>query len=166
MKESTLKLVSLEKNGIVSMDRHENVIGITASAFDLFHTGHVLMLEEAAGKCDWLICALHVNPSMENFTKSEPVQTVYERKIQLEACLHVDEIIIYETERDLKHILTDPRNAIDIRIIGEEYFDRDYTGKDLCISGDMEVHFNQRKHYYSSTELRNRVEARNTIDDL
>ena len=166
MKESSLELVSLEKSGIVSMDRHENVIGITASAFDLFHTGHILMLEEAAGKCDWLICALHVNPKVENFAKSEPVQTVYERKIQLEACLHVDEIIIYETELDLMHILKDPRNAIDIRIIGEEYDGKEFTGRDLIQCGDMNVHYNKRRHYYSSTELRNRVEARNTIDDL
>lgn len=129
--------------------------GITAGTFDLLHTGHILMLKEAKEQCDYLICALHVDPSIERESKNKPIQTVYERYIQLRAVSYVDEIIPYETEEELETILQ--TENIDVRIIGEDYHGKYFTGNYLCESGKMELHYNKRAHNYSSTELRNRI---------
>lgn len=126
--------------------------GITASTFDLLHTGHILMLKEAKEVCDYLICALHVDPSIERPEKNKPIQSLYERYIQLQAVKYVDEIIPYETENELLTILQS--NQIDIRIIGEDYYDKSFTGRDI---EEIKIHFNKRKHNYSSTDLRNRI---------
>ena len=129
-------------------------IGITASTFDLLHAGHVLMLKEAKEVCDYLICALHVDPSLERPTKNRPVQTLYERFIQLEAVKYVDKIIPYQTEDELKNILL--TNNINVRIIGEDYAGKPFTGDELK---DIKIHYNNRKHTYSSTELRKRIKG-------
>jgi glycerol-3-phosphate cytidylyltransferase len=126
--------------------------GITASTFDLLHTGHIIMLKEAKEVCDYLICALHVDPSIERPEKNKPIQSLYERYIQLQAVKYVDEIIPYETENELLTILQS--NQIDIRIIGEDYYDKSFTGRDI---EEIKIHFNKRKHNYSSTDLRNRI---------
>jgi glycerol-3-phosphate cytidylyltransferase len=126
--------------------------GITASTFDLLHTGHILMLKEAKEVCDYLICALHVDPSIERPEKNKPIQSLYERYIQLQSVKYVDEIIPYETENELLTILQS--NQIDIRIIGEDYYDKSFTGRDI---EEIKIHFNKRKHNYSSTDLRNRI---------
>lgn len=126
-------------------------IGFTASTFDLLHAGHVSMLSEAKSVCDYLIVGLHVDPSLERQEKNHPVQSLVERYIQLSAVIHVDEIIPYQTEDDLNNILlTFP---IAIRIIGEEYRDANFTGKNL----DMKIHYNKRRHGFSSTLLRKNV---------
>lgn len=125
--------------------------GFTASTFDLLHAGHIVMLQEAKTICDHLIVGLHVDPSTEREYKNTPIQTLVERYAQLAAVEYVDEIIPYETENDLLDILK--MYPIDVRIIGEEYRDKDFTGKNL----DMQIHYNKRRHDFSSSLLRERV---------
>lgn len=131
-------------------------IGFTAGAFDLLHAGHVLMLKEAYEQCDHLIVGLHVDPATDRpDTKCKPVQSIVERHIQLAAIKYVDEIIVYETEKDLEDILNS--YPIDVRIIGADHFETQYTGKEICIKRGINVHYNERDHSYSTKELRNRV---------
>jgi glycerol-3-phosphate cytidylyltransferase len=125
--------------------------GITASCFDLFHAGHVLMLKEAKQECDSLTVALQTDPTIDRPEKNKPVQTVFERWVQLEACKYVDKIIPYATERELLDILIS--YSWDIRIIGEEYQDKQFTGRGLGIP----IHYNSRKHSFSTTSLRERI---------
>ena len=130
-------------------------VGFTASTFDLLHAGHVQMLREAKEQCDYLICGLQVDPSVDRAEKNRPVQTIVERYTQLKAVGYVDEIIPYKYEEDLEDILS--MYPIDVRILGEEYRDKDFTGKDICRKRDIELHFNQRNHRFSSSDLRKRV---------
>ncbi len=131
------------------------MIGFTASTFDLLHAGHVQMLREAKEHCDYLICALQVDPNIDRPEKNSPVQTIVERYTQLKGVRYVDEIIPYQTERDLEDILQ--MYHIDIRILGEEYRDKEFTGRDICRKRDIKVHFNKRDHRFSSSDLRKRV---------
>lgn len=124
-------------------------IGFTCSAFDLLHAGHIAMLREAKAQCDWLIVGLQTDPSIDG-RKEKPVQTVYERYLQLSGCKYVDQIIPYDTEQDLIDLLN--TQQIDIRIIGEDYQFQDYTGKGL-----HPVHYNSRGYLWSSTYLKERV---------
>lgn len=130
-------------------------IGFTASAFDLLHAGHVLMLEEAKKQCDYLICGLQTDPSQDRASKSKPAQTIVERYLQLRACKFVDEIIPYGTEQDLEDLLAGMH--IDIRILGIEYRDKDFTGHDICKKRDIEIYFNERDHRFSSSGLREHI---------
>jgi glycerol-3-phosphate cytidylyltransferase len=130
-------------------------IGITCSTFDLFHAGHVIMLEEAKRQCDYLIAAIQVDPTLDRSTKNKPVQSIIERQIQVSACKHVDEIIVYSTEKELEDIFM--ALPIDIRIMGEEYRDVDYTGKEICEKRKIQIYFNKRDHFFSSSDLRLRV---------
>ena len=130
-------------------------IGITFSAFDLLHAGHVKMLEEAKLNCDYLIVGLQTDPTIERPTKNKPTQTVVERYIQLKACKYVDEIVPYATEQDLEDILKS--FTIDLRIVGDEYKDRDFTGRTYCEEKGIELYFNTRDHRFSSTSLRQEV---------
>jgi len=127
------------------------IIGFTCSCFDLFHAGHVMMLKEAKQQCDYLIVGLQTDPTIDRPEKNKPVQSVFERFAQLNACKYVDEIIPYATEKELLDILTS--HPIDVRIIGEEYRDKQYTGHNLS----MNMYYNSRKHSFSTTELRQRV---------
>ncbi len=127
--------------------------GITASCFDLLHAGHILMLKEAKSVCDYLIVALQVDPTIDRPEKNKPIQSYYERWVQLSAVNYVDEIIPYSTEEELMTILQNYN--IDIRILGEEYTTKPFTGNNL----EMEYHFNKRTHKYSTTELRNRIKG-------
>jgi len=131
------------------------IVGFTASAFDLLHAGHVQMLREAKEQCDYLICGLQMDPSIERKEKNAPIQTIVERYTQLKAIGYVDEIIPYCSEEDLKDILT--LYNIDIRILGEEYKTEDFTGKDICRSRGIELYFNKRDHRFSTSDLRKRV---------
>jgi glycerol-3-phosphate cytidylyltransferase len=128
-----------------------NRIGFTCSAFDLFHAGHVLMLAEAKSQCDYLIVGLQTDPTIDRPEKNKPVQSVFERFVQVEGCKHVDMVIPYATEADLLNILKSIH--IDVRILGEEYQNRTFTGEDL----DIEIYFNTRSHAFSTTELRERI---------
>lgn len=132
------------------------LVGITFSSFDLFHAGHVLMLEEAKSNCDYLIVGLQTDPTIDRPNKNKPVQSVYERYVQLKGCKFVDEIIPYSTEDEVREILMS--RLPDIRFIGEEYRLVDFTGKDLCKFLDIEIFYNKRQHSYSTSELRKKIE--------
>ncbi len=130
-------------------------VGITASTFDLLHAGHVVMLREAKTQCDYLICALQNDPSADRPEKNKPVQSIVERQAQLAAIKYVDEILVYNTEEELTDILA--MYQIDVKIMGEEYRDKDFSGKDLCRQRDIELYFNKRDHRFSTSDLRSRV---------
>ena len=131
-------------------------IGFTCSTFDLLHAGHVQMLREAKSQCDYLMCGLQIDPNVDRPEKNKPIQTVVERYTQLKAVRYVDEIIPYSTERDLMDILE--LYTIHIRILGEEYRHKEFTGKDICQERDIELYFNNRAHRFSSTTLRHAVQ--------
>jgi len=126
--------------------------GITFGAFDLFHAGHVLMLQEAKTVCDYLIVCIQTDPSIDRKSKNTPVQSLIEREIQVTACKYVDEVLVYETEADLLKILEE--TDWDVRILGDEYKDKEFTGRDQYLD---KCYFNKRPHTFSSSELRGRV---------
>lgn len=134
------------------------IVGFTCSAFDLLHAGHIQMLREAKEHCDYLVVGLQVDPSIDRPEKNRPIQTVVERYTQLKAVSYVDEIIPYVTEQDLEDILT--MYHIDVRILGEEYKEMDFTGKDICKKRNIRLYFNKRDHRFSSSDLRRRVAER------
>ena len=136
-------------------NRNDKVIGITASAFDLLHAGHIAMLREAKTQCDYLICALHVDPSLDRIEKNTPIQNTVERYTQLSAVKYVDEIVPYLYEKELKDILE--MYMPDVRILGDEYKDTDFTGRDICDRLGIELYFNGRNHRFASSELRQRI---------
>ncbi len=136
-------------------------VGITASTFDLLHAGHVEMLREARGECDYLICALQIDPSVDRPDKNKPIQTIVERYTQLEAVKYVDEIIPYLHESDLEDILQ--MRQINVRILGEEYREKEFTGRDICKQRDIDLYFNKRDHRFSSSDLRHRVCEKNGL---
>jgi glycerol-3-phosphate cytidylyltransferase len=127
-------------------------IGITFSAFDLLHAGHVKMLEEAKRQCDYLIVALQTDPTLDRPEKNSPTQSVVERYIQLKGCLHVDEIVPYATEQDLEDILRSFK--LDVRIVGDEYREKNFTGRTYCEEKGIELYYNGRDHRFSSSSLR------------
>lgn len=135
--------------------KNNTVVGFTCSAFDLLHAGHIAMLKEAKMQCDYLICGLQVDPSVDRIEKNAPIQSVVERYIQLSAVKYVDEIVPYYYEKDLTEILKSYK--IDVRILGEEYKDREFTGRELCDRLGIHLHFNKREHDFSSSELRKRI---------
>jgi glycerol-3-phosphate cytidylyltransferase len=130
-------------------------IGFTCSTFDLLHAGHITMLEEAKHHCDFLIVGLQNDPTLDRPEKNAPVQTIVERQIQLAAVKYVDEIVIYNTEQDLIDLLL--TLPIDVRVLGEEYKNKDFTGKDIAKQRGSKIIFNGRDHSFSSTSLRKRV---------
>ena len=132
------------------------IIGFNCSSFDLFHAGHVTMLKMEKQMCDYLIVALQVDPTIDRpGIKNKPTQSVYERYVQVQGCKYVDEILTYSTEQDLEDIL----EAFDlqVRILGVEYRDKDFTGRDICKRRGIDLYFNTRDHRFSTTELRKRV---------
>jgi glycerol-3-phosphate cytidylyltransferase len=131
-------------------------IGITFSTFDLFHAGHVAMLAEAKNHCDYLIAALQTDPTIDRpDSKNPPIQSIVERQIQLSTNRNVDEVVIYQTEKDLEDLLL--ILPIDVRILGVEYADKEFTGKQICKDRRIEIVFNGRDHSFSSSSLRKRV---------
>ncbi len=134
------------------------IVGITFSSFDLFHAGHVKMLEECKRNCDYLIACLQTDPTIDRPNKNKPIQTLVERYIQVKGCIYVDEIVPYSTESELMEILQSFK--IDVRFIGEDYLDKDYTGKAFCIENEINIYYNSRKHGFSSTALRNKLKAK------
>lgn len=133
-----------------------NTVGITFSTFDLLHAGHIQMLRDAKEQCNYLIVGLQTDPTIDRpERKNAPVQTLVERYTQLKAIGYIDEIIPYQTEQDLVDILE--MYHIDIRILGDEYKEKDFTGKDTCRKRGIELHFNKRDHRFSTTDLRERV---------
>lgn len=130
-------------------------VGFTCSTFDLLHAGHILMLEEAKATCEHLIVGLQTDPSIDRPNKNKPVQSIVERYVQLKAVKFVDEIMIYTTEQDLIDLIQIIHP--DVRILGEEYKDQNFTGKDVCEQMGIDIVYNSRTHRFSSSELRNRV---------
>ena len=131
-------------------------IGITFSTFDLLHAGHIAMLADAKNHCDYLIAGLQTDPTIDRpDTKNKPVQTIVERQIQLAATRYVDEIVVYQTERDLEDILL--TLPIDVRILGVEYQGKNFTGAEICVNRGIDIIFNKRDHSFSSSSLRKRV---------
>lgn len=126
-------------------------IGFTCGAFDLLHAGHVVMLEEAKNNCDYLIVGLQTDPTLDRSDKNKPVQSIYERFIQLNGIKYVDEVIPYDREATLVDILN--TKPIDVRFVGEEYEEKQFTGSHLPI----EIYYTSRQHTFSSTDLRKRV---------
>jgi glycerol-3-phosphate cytidylyltransferase len=130
--------------------------GFTCSTFDLFHAGHIMMLKEARTQCDYLIVGLQTDPTIDRPTeKNKPIQSVFERYEQLKACKYVDEVLVYATEKDLVDILLS--YPIDVRILGNEYEHREFTGRAECVDRGIQFYFNKRDHSFSTTELRQRV---------
>ena len=131
-------------------------VGIVFSSFDLFHAGHVAMLAEAKNHCDYLIAALQTDPTIDRpDSKNPPIQTIVERQIQVSTNRNVDEVVIYQTEKDLEDLLL--ILPVDVRILGVEYADKDFTGRDICNKRGIEIVFNGRDHSFSSSSLRRRV---------
>ena len=130
-------------------------IGFTASQFDMLHAGHIAMLSEARNHCDYLIAGLQNNASWDRPEKNSPIQSIVERQIQLAATRYVDEIVVYNTEKDLEDILL--TLPIDVRILGVEYRDKEFTGRDICDKRNIKLIFNSRDHSFSSSSLRKRV---------
>ncbi len=130
-------------------------VGFTASTFDLLHAGHIQMLRDAKEQCDYLICGLQIDPSLDRKDKNPPIQTIVERYIQLSAVQYVDEVVPYASESDLEDILN--MYHIDVRIIGEEYKKKTFTGRSICSKRGIELFYNKRDHRFSSSGLRQRI---------
>lgn len=131
-------------------------IGITFSTFDLFHAGHVAMLAEAKNHCDYLIAALQTDPTIDRpETKNRPIQSIVERQIQLSTNRNVDEVVVYQTEKDLEDLLL--ILPVDVRILGVEYATKEFTGKSICRDRGIDIVYNKRDHSFSSSSLRKRV---------
>ena len=141
------KLYDLRKQGLK--------IGITFSQFDLLHAGHIAMLSEAKNHCDYLICGIQNDSSTDRPEKNSPIQSIVERQISLSAVRFVDEIIVYNTEKDLEDILL--TLPLDVRILGVEYMEKDFTGRAICEKRGIQLVFNSRDHSFSSSSLRKRV---------
>lgn len=137
------------------MDKQNRIVGITCSTFDLLHAGHIIMLEECKKYCDYLICALQVDPTIDRPEKNKPIQSLVERYLQLDAVKHVDKIIPYNTEEELITIFSSL--DLDVRIIGEEYKDSDFTAKNICLKRGIKLVYNKRDHDFSSSSLRERI---------
>ena len=137
------------------MKKNKKTIGITCSTFDLLHAGHIIMLDECKKYCDYLVCALQVDPTIDRKEKNKPAQTLVERYIQLDAVQYVDKIIPYNTEEELITIFSSL--DLDVRIIGEEYKDTQFTGKDVCLKRGIKIIYNKRDHDFSTTSLRQRI---------
>ena len=152
-------------NHIKELKAQGKKIGITFSTFDMLHAGHVAMLSEARNHCDYLICGLQTDPTIDRpDTKNKPIQSIVERQIQLAACRYVDEVVVYQTEQDLLDLLL--ILPLDVRILGVEYKELDFTGR---YEGDMrgiEIVFNGRDHSFSSSSLRKRVAHAETVKVL
>lgn len=143
-------------NKIKELKKEGKRVGITFSTFDLLHAGHIAMLSEAKNHCDYLIAGLQTDPTIDRpDTKNKPIQSVVERQIQLAACRYVDEVVVYQTEQDLVDLLL--ILPVDVRILGVEYQDKAFTGKEECNRRNIELIFNGRDHSFSSSSLRKRV---------
>jgi glycerol-3-phosphate cytidylyltransferase len=136
-------------------------IGITFSAFDLLHAGHIKMLEEAKSQCDYLICAIQTDPTLDRPEKNRPIQSIVERYIQLKGCKYADEIVPYATEQDLEDVLRSFK--IDVRIIGDEYASQQFTGRQYCEEKGIDLYFNKREHRFSSSGLRKQIKEVETV---
>jgi len=152
-------------NHIRKLKEDGKKIGITFSTFDMLHAGHIAMLAEAKNHCDYLICGLQTDPTIDRpDTKNRPVQSIVERQIQLAACRYVDEVVVYQTEQDLVDLLL--ILPLDVRVLGVEYEHKDFSGKAECYQRNIEIIFNGRDHSFSSSSLRKRVAEAESVKAL
>jgi len=152
-------------NHVRKLKEEGKKIGITFSTFDMLHAGHIAMLAEARNHCDYLICGLQTDPTIDRpDTKNRPVQSIVERQIQLAACRYVDEVVVYQTEQDLVDLLL--ILPLDVRVLGVEYEHKDFSGKAECYQRNIEIIFNGRDHSFSSSSLRKRVAEAETVKAL
>ena len=152
-------------NHIKQLKQDGKKIGITFSTFDMLHAGHIAMLSEAKNHCDYLIAGLQTDPTIDRpDTKNHPIQSVVERQIQLSACRYVDEVVVYQTEQDLVDLLL--ILPLDVRILGVEYEEKEFTGKWEGHDRGIQHVFNSRDHSFSSSSLRKRVVAAETFKVL
>lgn len=152
-------------NHIKELKANGKRIGITFSTFDMLHAGHIAMLSEAKNHCDYLICGLQTDPTIDRpETKNRPVQSIVERQIQLAACRYVDEVVVYQTEQDLVDLLL--ILPLNVRILGVEYEHKDFTGRQECFARGIDIIFNGRDHSFSSSSLRKRVAHAETLKTL
>ena len=152
-------------NHIKKLKTEGKRIGITFSTFDMLHAGHIAMLSEAKNHCDYLICGLQTDPTIDRpETKNRPIQSIVERQIQLAACRYVDEVVVYSTEQDLRDLLL--ILPVDVRILGVEYEGKQFSGDEECYMRNIEIIFNSRDHSFSSSSLRKRVVAAETFKVL
>jgi glycerol-3-phosphate cytidylyltransferase len=143
-------------NKIKQLKQDGLTVGIVFSSFDLFHAGHVAMLAEAKNHCDYLIAALQTDPTIDRpDSKNPPIQSIVERQIQVSTNRNVDEVVVYQTEKDLEDLLL--ILPVDVRILGIEYKDKDFTGREICLKRGIEIVYNGRDHSFSSSSLRKRV---------
>jgi len=142
-------------NRIKELKQQGLKIGIVFSQFDILHAGHIAMLSEAKNHCDYLIAGLQNNAQWDRPDKNAPIQSIVERQISLSAVRFVDEIVVYNTEKDLEDILL--TLPVDVRILGVEYMEKDFTGRAICEKRKIELIFNSRDHSFSSSSLRKRV---------
>ena len=149
-------------NHIKQLKADGKKIGITFSTFDMLHAGNIAMLSEAKNHCDYLICGLQTDPTIDRpDTKNAPIQSVVERQIQLAACRYVDEVVVYQTEQDLIDLLL--ILPLDVRILGVEYQEQEFTGRYEGGERGIELVFNGRDHSFSSSSLRKRVAHAETL---
>lgn len=134
-------------------------VGITFGAFDLCHAGHILMFRDCKQNCDFLIVGLQADPSIERHNKNKPVQSLFERYVQLSACKYIDEIVPYMYEHEIEQILKSTN--VDVRFVGADYIGKEFTAKEYCLDNKIDIWFNNRDHGFSSTELRSRIENSN-----
>ena len=131
------------------MNKNNKIIGFTCSCFDLLHAGHILMLKDSKKQCDYLIVGLQIDPTIDRpETKNKPIQSLKERKIQLEAVKYIDKIVVYNTEKELYRLLKELRP--NIRILGSDYKGKEFTGDNL----NIKIYYHIRNHNYSSSNLR------------
>ena len=136
-------------------------VGFTCGAFDLLHPGHLIMLRQCKEQCDWLIVGLHTDPTIDRPEKNKPIQTVYERWVQLNACTYIDTVVPYDTENDLCNMMA--TLDMNIRFVGADHRNDYITGQQICESRKIKIIFNDRYHDYSSSELRERInDSRNS----
>jgi glycerol-3-phosphate cytidylyltransferase len=143
-------------NKIKQLKQDGLTVGVVFSSFDLFHAGHVAMLAEAKNHCDYLIAALQTDPTIDRpDSKNPPIQSIVERQIQVSTNRNVDEVVVYQTEKDLEDLLL--ILPVDVRILGVEYKDKEFTGREICLKRGIEIVYNGRDHSFSSSSLRKRV---------
>ena len=143
-------------NKLKDLKSQNKKIGIVFSAWDLFHAGHIAMLAEAKNHCDYLIAALQTDPTIDRpDSKNPPIQSIVERQIQVSTNRNVDEVVVYQTEKDLEDLLL--ILPVDVRILGVEYKDKEFTGREICLKRGIEIVYNGRDHSFSSSSLRKRV---------